>query len=336
MSGGSLSLSQRGETVKAIVRRQYGSAESLQFEDVPTPELGESDVLIKVAASSVNPLDWHLMRGEPYLLRLSYGIRRPKKDDVGIDVAGTVTGVGNKVTHFKIGDEVFGQGVGTLAEFARASESRLAIKPAEMSFEFAASIPCAGITALQALRDKGGVKRGDTVLVNGAAGGVGTFAVQIAKSLGATVTGVCSTTNVELIKSVGASDVVDYTKDDFSRQDRTFDVVIDAVGNRTLHSLRRALAPRGTLVVVGGGTGKWIQPMKLLLKSMLVSPFVRQRLASVMANIATADLDVLSALAVSGQIVPVVDRTYSLSEAADAIAYLERGHAKGKVVVTPA
>jgi NADPH:quinone reductase-like Zn-dependent oxidoreductase len=320
--------------MKAITRVVYGPAESLSFDEVPMPEVGDTDVLVKMHASSVNPYDWHLLRGEPYLLRLSAGFRRPKSHDMGIDVAGTVTAVGANVTRFKTGDNVFGIGRGAFAEYAVANEERLAAKPDALTFESAASIPCAGNTALVAVRDKGEVQSGMSVLVNGASGGVGSYAVQIAKSLGAEVTGVCSTRNIDLVKSIGAVDVIDYTRDDFSRQSQRYDVVVDTIGNRSLRALRRALKPRGTLVVAGGGSGKWFRPMALLLKVIVVAPFVRQQLRGVMAGVTTEGLETLSTLVVSGDVVPLIDRTYPLGETPVALGYLEEGHARGKVIIT--
>jgi NADPH:quinone reductase-like Zn-dependent oxidoreductase len=320
--------------MKAILRTVYGPAESLSFQEVPTPEVGDTEVLVKVHASSANPYDWHLVRGEPYLIRVNAGYRRPKNHDVGIDVAGTVDAVGATVTRFKIGDNVFGLAKGAFAEYAAADEMRLASKPNGLTFESAASIPCAGNTALIAVRDKGQVRPGMSVLVNGASGGVGSYAIQIAKSLGAEVTGVCSTRNVELVKSIGADAVVDYTRDDFARLSQRYDVVVDTIGNRRLRDLRRALKPRGALVVAGGGSGKWFRPMALLLKVIVVSPFVRQQLRGVMAGVTTENLETLSALVTSGDVVPLIDRTYSLSETPAALGYVEEGHARGKVIIT--
>lgn len=320
--------------MKTITRTVYGPAESLSFVDAPMPALGDGDVLVKVHASSVNPYDWHLMRGEPYLLRLSAGCRRPKNHDMGIDVAGTVVSVGAKVTRFHTGDEVFGLARAAFSEYAAADETRLAIKPDAMTFESAASLPCAGNTALIAVRDKGQVASGMSVLVNGASGGVGSFAVQIAKARGADVTGVCSTRNVERVKSIGAAEVIDYTRDDFARQPQRYDVVVDTVGNRSLRDLRRVLKPRGTLVVAGGGTGKWFRPMALLLKVTIVAPFVRQQLKSVMAGVTVANLETLSTFVTSGDVAPLIDRTYSLSETPAAVGYVEEGHARGKVIIT--
>ena len=320
--------------MKAITRSVYGPAASMTFDEVPMPEVGENDVLVKMHASSVNPYDWHLLRGEPYLLRLSAGFRRPKNHDMGIDAAGTVVSVGANVTRFTSGDNVFGIARGAFAEYAVANEDRLAAKPDTLAFEAAASIPCAGNTALVAVRDKGKVGAGMSVLVNGASGGVGSFAVQLATSLGAEVTGVCSTRNVELVKSIGAVEVVDYTRDDFARLAHRYDVVIDTIGNRSLRDLRRALKPRATLVVAGGGSGKWFRPMALLLKVIVVAPFVRQQLSGVMAGVTPENLETISALMVSGDVTPLIDRTYELSETPVALGYLEEGHARGKVIIT--
>jgi NADPH:quinone reductase-like Zn-dependent oxidoreductase len=319
--------------MKAIVRSEYGSSDCLRFEETAAPAVSKGEVLVKVRASSVNPYDWHMLRGEPYLIRMSEGLRRPKSHGIGIDMAGTVEALGEGVTSFEIGDEVFGSGVGTLAEFALANEDRLARKPAGVTFEAAASMPCAAVTALQGLKDRGEITPGQRVLINGAAGGVGTFAVQIAKSMGATVTGVCSTRNVELVKSIGADEVIDYTKEDFSRRDQKFDVVMDTVGNRSLTALRRALTKDGTLVLAAGTKGKWLRPVALMLKGVASSKFVHHRIRVVMTAIKREELAELAALVESGAITPVIDRSYSLSECAQAVQYLEEGHARGKVVV---
>jgi len=319
--------------MKAIVRSEYGSSDCLRFEETSTPTVGDGEVLVQVRASSVNPFDWHMVRGEPYLIRLSEGLRRPKSHGVGIDMAGTVVAVGEAVTSCKVGDEVFGSGAGTLAEYAVGNEARLAPKPAGLTFESAAIMPCAGVTALQGLRDRGEIKPGQRVLINGAAGGVGTFAVQIAKSMGAMVTGVCSTRNVDLVRSIGADDVIDYTKEDFSRRGERFDVVMDTVGNRSLTALRRALTKDGSLLLAAGAKGKWLRPVALMLKGVVVGRFVHHRIRIVMAVIKREDLAELASLAVSGALTPVVDRSYSLSETAQALQYVEAGHARGKVVV---
>ena len=320
--------------MQAIVGEEYGGPEVLELRDVDVPALHPDGVLVRVRASSVNPYDWHVMRGLPRLVRLSEGSSRPKQPIRGVDVAGVVEAVGENVTAFRPGDEVFGAKAGALAEYVCAGPKNvLAAKPAGLTFEQAAAIPLAGVTALQALRDKGRLEAGQRVLVNGAAGGVGTFAVQIAKALGAEVTGVCSARNVDLVTSIGADRVLDYAEVDFARSDERYDLVLDNVGNRSLSDLRRALTPHGALVVVGGGGGNWIGPMMLPLRAAMLSPFVGQRLLPLLAKHTQDDLLVLKELAETGKIVPVIDRTYPLAEAAEAIRYLETGHARGKVVV---
>jgi NADPH:quinone reductase-like Zn-dependent oxidoreductase len=321
-------------TMHAIGNTKYGSPGGLRLLEVATPALDDDAVLVRVRAASVNPYDWHVMRGLPYLVRLSEGRRRPKRSVRGVDMAGVVEAVGRNVTHVAPGDAVYGWGrFGALAEYERAGEHSCVPKPDGISFEQAAAIPMAGCTALQALRDKGRLAPGQTVVINGAAGGIGTFAVQIAKALGAEVTGVCSTRNVELVRSLGADHVIDYTADDFTRGKR-YDLVVDLVGNRSLRALRRALTPKGTFVAVGGGDGRWIGPLLLPLKALLVSRFVGQRLLPFLAKLNRDDLLFVNQLVDDGKLVPVVDRTYPLSEAPDAIRYLEEGHARGKVVVT--
>jgi NADPH:quinone reductase-like Zn-dependent oxidoreductase len=319
--------------MKAIVRSHYGPPESLRLVDTEVPSVGDDEILIKVVASSVNPYDWHATRGKPYLLRLEDGLRTPKNPALGIDVSGTVAATGKDVRAFKLGDQVFGRGVGAFADFALSDEMHLAHKPSELTFESAASIPCAGVTALRALRDKGLVRKGHSVLINGAAGGVGTFAVQIANAFGASVTGVCSTRNLEFVLSIGAADVVDYSVADFTRLGRQYDVVLDAVGNRSLRDLRRAVKPDGALVVLGGGTGRWFGPVLLMLRAKATSPFVRQQLRPLVAHVSTADLNDLCTLYERGELVPVIDRTFSLNSAAEAVRYVEAGHTRGKVVV---
>jgi NADPH:quinone reductase-like Zn-dependent oxidoreductase len=319
--------------MKAIVRSHYGPPESLRLVETDVPTIGDEEILIKVVASSVNPYDWHAARGTPYLIRLEGGLRSPKNSALGIDVAGTVAAMGKDVRAFKLGDQVFGRGIGAFAEFAVSDEKHLARKPSELTFESAASIPCAGVAALRGLRDKGVVREGQSVLINGAAGGVGTFAVQIAKAFGAIVTGVCSTKNVEFVRSIGAVDVVDYTIADFPRLGKRYDVVLDAVGNRSLRDLRRAVKPDGVLVVLGGGTGRWFGPLSLMLRAKATSPFVRQQLRPLVAHVSNADLHVLCSLYQQGQLVPVIDRSFSLSNAADAVTYVEAGHSRGKVIV---
>ena len=297
-------------------------------------------MLVRVRAASVNPADWHLLRGEPYLVRLVFGLRRPRKIVPGIDAAGLVEEVGAAVTEFRAGDEVFGGPGGAFAEYCRGGEKDFARKPAGLTFEQAAAVPIAGCTALQGLRDQGKLEPGQTVLVNGAAGGVGTFAVQIAKALGGDVTGVCSTRSVELVRSIGADHVLDYTVEDFARSGRRYDLILHVAGNRSLPDLRRALAPRGTLVLVGGGVGRdagsggLLGPMAQSLRAVVLSPFVGQRLRMVAAKVRKEDLVALAELIEAGKVTPVVDRSYPLSEVPQALEYLEAGHARGKVVVT--
>ena len=327
--------------MKAIVCREYGSPDVLACEEIETPTAKEGEVLVKVYAASVNPMDWHFMRGAPLMLRAAGGWSRPRDARVGVDLAGRVEAVGAKVTRFKPGDEVLGVGRGACAEYVCVGERKLALKPAAMTFEQAAAVPLAGITALQGMRDKGRIQPGQKVLINGAAGGVGTLAVQIAKSFGAEVTAVCSTRNVELVRSLGADHVIEYTREDFTRGGRRFDLILDNVGNHTLADCRRALTARGALVLVGGGgvsdsEGRWIGPLARSLKAALLSPFVSQKLGLFVASSNQGDLVVLMDLMESGKLTPVIDRTYPLSEVPDAIRYVEQGHARGKVVITVA
>jgi NADPH:quinone reductase-like Zn-dependent oxidoreductase len=325
--------------MKAIRYYRYGPPEVLRLEDTATPAVGDDDVLIRVMAASVNPLDWHFMRGLPYLIRPTSGLLRPKESGLGADLAGRVEAVGQRVTTFAPGDEVFGSrlaGLGTLAEYVSVRHDAVVLpKPANMTFEQAASVPIATFTALQALRDHGGVRPGHKVLVNGASGGVGTFTVQIARALGAEVTGVCSTANLELVASIGASQVIDYTREDFTRTGRRYDLLIDIAGNRPLGACRRVLTPRGVLVGVGGpNQGRWLGPMTRLAKALLLSPVVSQKLTFFLAKPNPDDLAVVRDLLLAGKVTPVIDRTYSLGEAPEAIRYLEQGHARGKVVIT--
>jgi NADPH:quinone reductase-like Zn-dependent oxidoreductase len=322
--------------MKAIRYYRYGAPDVLRVEDVDKPTLSDGTVLIRVKAASVNPLDFHFMRGTPYLVRLMSGISKPKAHGLGADMAGIVEEVGPNVTAFKPGDEVFGGGTGTLAEYVTRREDKVVLrKPANLTFEQAAAVPVAGFTALQALRDKAHVREGQKVLVNAAGGGVGTFAVQIAKAYGAHVTGVCSTGKVELVRSIGADEVIDYTRDDVIASGGGYDVIIDMAGNWSLQQIRQLLAPAGILVGVGAPEGgKWIGPLLGLAKMAVVSVPSRQKLVSMLARQTRDDLAALSGMLESGKITPVIDRSYPLSEAAEAIGYLEAGHASGKVVVT--
>jgi NADPH:quinone reductase-like Zn-dependent oxidoreductase len=324
--------------MRAIAQDVYGAADVLELRDIERPPIGDDMVLVQVRAAGVDPGVWHLMTGLPYLLRaMGFGLRRPKVAVRGRDLAGVVAAVGARVTRFRPGDEVYGTcESGSFAEYAAAPEKQLAPKPAGLSFEQAAVVPVSGTTALQAIRDAGRVQAGHHVLVIGAGGGVGSFAVQIARAYGATVTGVCGTAKAELVRSLGAADVIDYTRDQVDRHGARYDVVIDTAGNRPLSLLRRALTPRGTLVLVGGehGGGRLLAGFDRQLRAPLLSLCVRQNLRALMAKERAEDLDALTRLIESGAVTPVIDRTYPLSEAADAIRYLADGHTAGKIAVT--
>jgi len=322
--------------MKAIVQDRYGSADVLQFKDIDKPVPGADDILIRVHAAGLDPSVWHIMTGEPYLVRLmGFGLRAPKVNVSGSDVAGRVEAVGTNVTEFQPGDEVFGTAAGSFAEYARARAGKLAPKPANLTFEQAAAVPISAITALQALRDKGRVKPGQQVLVIGAGGGVGTYAVQLAKAFGAEVTGVCSTSKVDLVRSIGADHVIDYTRDDIVDGAHRYDLILDTAGNRSLSHVRRALAPKGTLVLVGGeGGGRWTGGVEHLLGALMLSPFIGQKLRGLYSRERREDLEALKALIEDGKVTPVIDRTYQLSEAPAAIREWAKGHARGKVVIT--
>ena len=327
-------ISDQAELMKAIVYRCYGSPDVLQLEDIEKPVPADDEVLVKVHAASVNPLDWHYMRGSPYLMRLGSGLGTPDDPRLGVDFAGTVEAVGSNVKRFKPGDEVFGGRTGAFAEYVTVREDRaLALKPASVTFEQAASVPIAAITALQALRDKGKLEPGQRVLINGASGGVGTFAVQIAKYFGAEVTGVCSTRNVAMVRSIGADHVFDYTKEDYTDSGKQYDLIIDNVGNHSLLANRRVLDPDGTFVIVGAQKGNWIGPLMRPVKAFVLSPFVDQEFGMILAEFRQEDLDILGELMDAGQVTPVIDRRYPLSEVAAAIRYSEEGHARGKIVI---
>jgi NADPH:quinone reductase-like Zn-dependent oxidoreductase len=326
-------VSHQEGAMQAIVSTEYGSPERLRLEEIDQPALEPDGVLVRMRAASVNPLDWHELRGDPYVGRLLMGLRSPKEARRGVDGAGVVEAVGDQVSEFRPGDEVFGRCRGAFADYVVAPAETLVAKPSRLSFEEAAAIPVAGVTALQALRDRGAVQPGQRVLINGAAGGVGTFAVQIAKTLGAHVTGVCSGRNVELVRSIGANEVVDYAVDDFTRSAQPYDLILDTVGNRSFRHLRRALTPTGTLVVVGGGGGRLFGPITQLVRALVLGRLVRQQVKPLMAAIRKADLLFLKELADDGKLTPVLDRTYPLRETADAVRYLEGGHARGKVVI---
>jgi NADPH:quinone reductase-like Zn-dependent oxidoreductase len=322
--------------MKAIVQDRYGTADVLELEDVDEPKVASGDVLLRVHAASAHVGDWHFMTGLPYLFRIAgSGLRAPKTRVRGTDVAGRVEAIGKDVARFQPGDEVFGICDGAFAEYAAARQDKIAPKPANLTFEQAATVPTSGSTALQALRDVGKVQPRQTVLIIGAAGGVGSFAVQIAKAFGARVTGVCSTTKVELVRSIGAHDVIDYTRDDFAETGQRYDLILDIAGNRSLSHLRRGLAPRGTLVIVGGeGGGRWFGGIDRQLRAQMLSPFVSQKLGTFIAKQKGDDLVVLKELIEAGKVVPVIDTTYPLSEVPEAIRHLEEGHARGKVIIT--
>ncbi|MFE0005779.1 NAD(P)-dependent alcohol dehydrogenase [Streptomyces erythrochromogenes] len=323
--------------MKAIVQDRYGSPGVLELREVERPPVGDREVLVRVRAASVNARDWHLMRGDPYLARLVLGLRRPKVRIRGTDFAGRVEAVGKDVTRLRPGDEVFGEAEGAFAEYVCAPADAVEPKPANLTFEQAAAVPLAGNTALMGLRDLGRLRPGQRVLVNGASGGVGTFAVQIAKALGAEVTGVCGTRNTELVRSLGADHVVDYSREDFTRTGRLHDLVLDLVGNRSLAACRRALTPGGPLVLSGGGVsegGSLVGPMSLLVRGWALSGFVRQRLLVLTAAPDRENLAALRELVESGRVTPAVDRTYPLREVPEAIRYPEVEHARAKVVIT--
>ena len=321
--------------MKAIVYTEYGPPDVLQFTEVAKPTPKDDEVLIRIRAASVNPLDWHFLRGTPYAMRMAAGLRRPKLTRLGIDVSGQVEAVGRNVTQFQPGDAVFGACRGAFAEYVCASEKAMVLKPANVTFEQAAAVPVAAVSALQGLRDKGQLQRGQKVLINGAAGGVGTFAVQITRVFGADVTGVCSTRNVDMVRSIGANHVMDYTAEDFTRSGQRYDLIFDTVGNHSLSDCKRALTPEGTLVLVGGpNKGRWLGPLTGMLKAVVLSRFVRQKLRPFLAHLRKDDLIVMRELLEAGKVAPVIDRTYPLSDVPDAIRYLEKGHARGKVVIT--
>jgi NADPH:quinone reductase-like Zn-dependent oxidoreductase len=322
--------------MNAIVQNTYGSPDVLKLEDIDKPQVGSDDVLIPVEAASAHIGDWHFMTGLPYLIRIAgAGLRAPKIRVRGTDVAGRVESAGKDVTRFHAGDEVFGTCEGAFAEYATARTDKIALKPANLTFEQAASVPTSGSTALQALRDVGKVRSGQGVLIIGAAGGVGSFAVQIAKAFGAHVTGVCSTTKMDLVRSIGADAVIDYTRDEFADGTHRYDLMLDTAGARSLSHLRRALAPRGTLVIVGGeGGGRWFGGVDRQLRASLLSPFVGQKLGTFIAKQNAKELAQLTELIEAGKVTPVIDKEYPLSHVPDAIRHLEEGHAGGKVVIT--
>jgi NADPH:quinone reductase-like Zn-dependent oxidoreductase len=322
--------------MKAIVQDTYGSTEVLELRDIDKPEIADDEVLVRVHAAGVDRGVWHVMTGLPYPIRLAgYGLRAPKTQVPGADVAGVVEAVGKDVTRFQPGDEVFGIGKGAFAEYARAPENKLAPKPANLTFEQAAVVAISGLPALQSLRDHGKVRPGQKVLIIGASGGVGTYAVQLAKVFGAEVTAVCSTAKVDLVRSLGADHVIDYTRDDFAEGVSRYDLILDIGGNSSLSRLRRALTPRGTLVIVGGeGGGRWLGGTDRQIRALVLSRFVGQKLGTFISKENHEDMLVLKELIEAGKVTPVIDRTYPLSEVPQAIRYVEQGQARGKVVIT--
>jgi len=321
--------------MKAVVYTKYGSPDVLQLKEVEKPTPKDNEVLIRIHAASANAADWHLLRGDPFLLRLGYGLLKPNNTILGADIAGRVEAVGNNVTQFQPGDEVFGDisgcGLGGFAEYVSVPEHAVISKPASMTFEEAAAVPMAAVTALQGLRDKGQIQPGHKVLIHGASGGVGTFAVQIAKAFRAEVTAVCSTRKVDLVRSIGADHVIDYTQEDFTKNGQRYDLILAANGNRSMFAYKRALAPKGRYVVTGGSMAQLFQAMLL---GPLLSTAGRQNMGNVLARPNQKDLACMKELLEAGKVIPVIDRCYPLSETAEAIRYLEAGHARGKVVIT--
>jgi NADPH:quinone reductase-like Zn-dependent oxidoreductase len=322
--------------MRAIVQDTYGSADVLELRDIAKPAVGADDLLVRVHAAGVDPGVWHLMTGLPYLVRIfGFGLRVPKYRVRGRDVAGRVEAVGENVTQFHPGDEVFGICEGSFAEYACARKDRLALKPANLTFEQAAAVPISALSALHGLREDGQIQAGQKVLIIGAAGGVGSFAVQLAKAFGAKVTGVCGPDKLDLVRSIGADDAIDYTRESFTDGARRWDLILDTAGRRPLSQLRRALVPKGTLVMVGGeGGGRWLGGFERQLLAPLLSPFMGVRLIGLMPMERHEDLVVLKELIEAGKVTPVIDRTFPLSAVPEAIRYLERGHARGKVVIT--
>lgn len=334
-SGPAVALTQ---PMKAVTYCDYGTADALHYGDIEKPVPANDEVLVRVRAAAANPLDWHYLRGTPYLMRMGTGLRRPKEIRLGVDFAGTVEAVGKGVTRFKPGDEVLGGRTGAFAQYVTVKQDRAIVaKPANLSFEQAAGVGVAAVTALQGLRDGGKLRAGQTVLINGASGGVGTYAVQIAKTFGANVTGVCSTRNVELVRSLGADTVIDYKTTDYTQGTQKYDVILDNVGNRSLAENRRVLKPDGRYVLIGGGgpdNGRWIGPMIKPIGAAVTSWFVSQHMGMVLAELNQKDLNELARLMADGKVTPVIDRTYPLEELPDAIRYLESSRARGKVIIT--
>lgn len=310
--------------MKAVLYQKYGSPDVLELQEVDKPTVTEGEVLVRVHAASVNPLDWHFLRGKPFVVRIFAGLVKPKRKILGADVAGRVEAVGGKVTQLQPGDEIFGNKSGAFAEYLCVPEDGVVLKPANLTYEEAAAVPVAALTALQGLRDKGGIQPGHKVLINGASGGVGTFAVQIAKSFGAEVTGVCSTRNLDMVRSIGADRVIDYSEEDFTQTGGRYDLILDAVGNHSLSDAKRALHANGIYVAVAGSVGR----------ALWIAMTGRKRMVSMLTKSNREDMGFLKELLETGKVTPVIDRRYPLSEVAEALRYLEEGHAQGKVVIT--
>lgn len=320
--------------MKAIVRYKYGSPDVLELEEIEKPVVKDDHVLVRVHAASLNAGDWHFMRGRPSIMRvMGYGLLKPKNIVLGGDFAGRVEAVGRNVTEFQPGDEVFGMSIRTFAEYVSVRNVGIVLKPAKLTFEEAAAVPVAATTALQGLRDKGQIRPGQKVLINGASGGVGTFAVQIAKAFGADVTGVCSPRNADMVRSIGANRVIDYTQEDFTREGQRYDLIFDVAGNHSFSDCRRALSPNGTLVLAGQSGRKKVSIVPFLT-TPVVSRFVRHKLVTFIAKRSKEDLTLLKEFLEAGKITPVIDRRYPLSEVPEAIRYLGEGHARGKIVIT--
>jgi NADPH:quinone reductase-like Zn-dependent oxidoreductase len=333
--GGASSQRMLESTMQAIVQDTYGSADVLRLGRITRPEIADNEVLVRVHAAGLDRGTWHLMRGLPYPIRPVSGIRRPKNPVPGLDVAGTVVAVGSAVTRFSAGDEVFGISRGSFAEYAAAREDKLARKPANLAFEQAAVVPVSALTALQGVRDVGRVEQAQKVLITGASGGVGTYAVQLAKAFGAEVTGVCSTAKLDLVRSLGADHVIDYTRDDWADGAHRFDLILDIAGNPALSRLRRALTPRGTAVIVGGEQGgNWTGGLGRQLRALALSPFIRQRLTMFISKERASDLERLTELIEAGKVTPSIDRTYPLDQVPEAMRHLEAGKVRGKVAIT--
>jgi len=320
--------------MQAIIHSRYGPPDALELQDVERPSVTEDGVLVRVQAAAVGKGDWLTVQGLPYVARLRYGLPKPKHPVPGFDVAGQVEAVGTNATRLQPGDEVFGWCDGSFAEYASVPEGQLALKPTNLTFEQAAAVPISGFAALQALRDTGGVQPGQQVVIIGASGGVGSFAVQLAKAYGAKVTGVCGTRSVDMVRSIGADHIIDYTQQDFTRTGQRYDLILEMARNRSLADLRRALTPKGTLVLVGGSGGRWFMGTGRTLRAVAVSPFVGQRLRSFFSKPRGADLVVLKELIEAGKVTPVIDRTFPLSETPEAIRYVGERSTQGKTVIT--